>query len=190
MKKNELKLSYEEYLTKIYKDNNLDVIIYPTTKNKLLKIGASGLINTSAHAASTVGFPAISMPLGFDSDLLPYGIEFMSLKGEDEKLLNIASIYEEINTFKSPIIAPSLYETYEEVNKLIDNYLDNKNIFLKNNWLKKVKKYFANYNENENVVEDAKLLNQEYNKRIYLYRLIIIILILILYLYLRSKFRK
>ena len=84
--KNKLKLSYEEYLTKIYNDNNLDVIVYPTTKNKLLKVGSSGLINLSAHAASTVGFPAISMPLGFDSDNLPYGMEIMGQKGKEKTI--------------------------------------------------------------------------------------------------------
>ncbi len=188
--KNKLKKEYEEYLTKIYNDNNLDVIIYPTTKNKLLKIGATGLINTSAHAASTVSFPAISMPLGFDSSNLPYGIEFMALRNEDNKLFNIASIYEEINTINSPQIAPSLYKTYPEVKELIKNYDSNRQIFLKSRWIKEVKEYFKNYNKNENVVEQAIILNKEYTKKIYLNRLIKVGLILLIYLYLRSKFRK
>lgn len=188
--KNKLKKEYEEYLTKIYNDNNLDVIIYPTTKNKLLKIGATGLINTSAHAASTVSFPAISMPLGFDSSNLPYGIEFMALRNEDNKLFNIASIYEELNTINSPQIAPSLYKTYPEVKELIKNYDSNRQIFLKSRWIKEVKEYFKNYNKNENVVEQAIILNKEYTKKIYLNRLIKVGLILLIYLYLRSKFRK
>lgn len=187
--KNKNKSTYAEYLTKIYNDKKLDIIIYPTTKNKLLKIGASGLINTSAHAASTVGFPAISMPLGFDSDNLSYGIEFMALKGEDEKLFNIASVYEMINTFDSPAIAPSLYETYTEVNNLIKNYQSKQKIFLKSHWLKEVKEYFKNYNQNEDVLNEAKLLNADYTKRLYLNKLIKIGLVVVMYLYIRGKFR-
>ena len=87
------------------------------------------------------------MPLGFDSSNLPYGIEFMALRNEDNKLFNIASIYEEINTINSPQIAPSLYKTYPEVKELIKNYDSNRQIFLKSRWIKEVKEYFKNYNK-------------------------------------------
>ena len=188
--KNDNKEKYKEYIEKIYNDNNLDVIVYPTTKNKLLKRGESGLINTSAHAASTLGFPAISMPLGFDSEDLPYGIEFMTLRNEDNKLFNITSRYEKINNISEPIVAPSLYDINPEVDKLIDNYNSSKKLFLKANWIKKVKEYFQKYNKNENVVQDAQKLNSIFTKRLYLNKFLKVVLILLVFLYIRKKFIK
>lgn len=185
--KNQLKNKYKTYLEKIYKDNNLDVIVYPTTKNKLLKQGTTGIINTSAHAASTVGFPAISMPLGFDSDKLPYGIEFMALNNEDNKLFNIVSIYEDINIIDYPTIAPSLYTIDEEVTKLLNNYLGNQKILFKKSWNKKVKTYLTNYNDSEDVINEAKILNKEYQKRLLLKRLIRVVFILTIILYLKNR---
>lgn len=188
--KNKLKDKYRNYLEKIFVNNKLDVIVYPTTKNKLLKNGTTGIINTSAHAASTVGYPAISMPLGFDSDNLPYGIEFMALNNQDERLFNIVNIYEGINNFDAPTIAPSLYEIDDEVSKLIDNYRSDKKPLFKNNWSKKVKKFFANYNNLDDVSEEAEKLNKEYQKRLFLKRLIKVVFILTIILYLKNKISK
>ena len=188
--KNKIKKDYTDYLNKIFDANNLDVIVYPTTKNKLLKLGTTGIINTSAHAASTVSFPAISMPLGFDSDNLSYGIEFMTKSFEENKLFNITSIYEQISNIKNPITIPNLYEIDSEVTSLISNYKNPKNIFLKFIWQKKVKNYLKNYNEDNNYLINAKMLNKEYHKRVFLLRFIKIMLILLIYLYFSSKFKK
>lgn len=199
--KNRKKNNYKEYISNIYKENNLDAIIYPTTKNKLLKTNESGLINISAHAAPSIGFPAISMPLGFDSDNLPYGIEFMGLESDDEKLLNIVYNYEKLNVKNNnPSISPNLYEIYDEVNKLIKNYqkISNKNnprIVTK--WQTKVEKYFKKYNDNKNVIKDAKELNKKYKiTKIlsFMIKLLIYILLFILssivILLIRKKIRR
>ena len=188
--KNKNKQKYSNYIEKIYTDNNLDVIIYPTTKNKLLKDGTAGIINTSAHAASTINYPAISMPLGFDKDNLPYGLEFMVPKNQDEKLFNIVNIYEKINPINKPEIAPNLYKIDESVIDLLNNYQSPQKVILKYNWKNKAKEFFKTYNENKNVEKEAKKLNQEYKKRILFLRLIKIVLLLLIFLYIRSKFKK
>lgn len=187
--KNKNKKTYEEYISKIFKDNNLDVIIYPTTKNKLLKVGESGLINTSAHAASTINYPAISMPLGFDKDNLPYGLEFMTIKNQDEKLLNIVNVYEQIHIINYPNINPSLYKIDEEVTNLLNIYESQEHQKIRKSWNKKVKEFFKNYNENDYVKEDAKELIQELKNKLLKIRLIKIVLVLLIFLYIRRKLR-
>ena len=188
--KNEKKEKYQNYLEKIFKDKTIDVIVYPTTKNKLLKVGTSGIINLSAHAASTVGFPAISMPLGFDKDNLPYGIEFMTLKNNDDKLFNITSVYETLNSNNTLPDIPNLYEIDNEVELLLKNYQSNTKIFRKNNYLKQVKEYLKNYNNSNDVINEAKKLNNLYKKRLYLNYLIKVAFILLIILYLKSSKNK
>jgi Asp-tRNA(Asn)/Glu-tRNA(Gln) amidotransferase A subunit family amidase len=188
--KNQKKQEYQTYIEQIYKENNLDVIVYPTTKNKLLNIGASGLVNLSAHASSTLGYPAISLPLGLDSNNLPYGIEFMALKNEDNKLLNIAYVYENLTSLN--LSSPnnvSLYEIDEEVEKLLTNYQSHKKIILKTNWQKKVKNYFKTYSDSETVIEDAKELNKLYQRRLYLKYTLSIVAILLIFLTFKLKFK-
>lgn len=159
---------YDEYLKNIYKSNNLDVIIYPTVKNQLLKVNKSGIVNIAAHASPVVGYPSITMPLGFDQDNLPYGIEFMSLKGEDNLLLNIAGVYETLNNKSkiTPSIAPSLYNIDNQTQKLVSRYLktnqSTKNNFIKQRWISKTKKYFSQYNDFENHEQISKKLNNNY----------------------------
>ena len=109
--KNELKTEYKDYITNIMDKYKLNAIVYPTTKNKLLEAGTTGFTNLSAHAASTISFPAISVPLGFDSDNLPYGIEFMAKANEENTIYNITSVYEKLNiNITTPGITPNLYK--------------------------------------------------------------------------------
>lgn len=200
--KNATKQTYKDYLYSIYNDNKLDIIIYPSTKNKLLKIGESGLSNLSLHAASTVGFPAITVPLGFDSDDLPYGLEFMALDGNDNLLLNIASVYQELNyKYKLPSIAPSLYKIASPVKKLVikfNNYQNKKMLnFIDKIWLQKASDYFKSYNSNPNIVKDATKLNTNYyfiKFLSFIFKIVLIIFlilfVLIILLLIRKKILK
>lgn len=166
--KNILKEDYRKYIENIMIENNIDVMMYPTTKNKLLKRGATTKSqNLSAHASSTINYPAITLPLGFDENNLPYGIEFMAKTNEEQLLFDIANIYEKLNgnNLSSPL-APSLYEIPKEAEELVDNY---KNIFNKNkktkqekSWLIKVQNIFRNYSEEKNF-EKINMLNIEYS---------------------------
>ena len=148
---------------------NYDAIIYPTLKTALYtneEARYSQIYTPSSSTASLIGYPAISVPMGYYNDL-PYGMEIMSKS--ETTLYQIASAYENVtNYYKTPSIAPSLYEIPDEINNLIEvynNYKDNDNYDIIND---KVKNYFINFdgevatinnliNEYENfVVEDIE----------------------------------
>lgn len=163
--KDELKENYKDYIEGIMEENNLDAIIYPSSKNKILELGTIGIINLSAHAASTINYPAITIPIGYDSDNLPYSLEIMTKTQNDSLLLSIANKITSLNLYESKNPLPSLYEVDEEVTKLIQKYTkrcNQKTTFLNKKWFNKVKKYFKNYQNIENPRKEAKSLNQNY----------------------------
>lgn len=156
--KNEYKKTYANYITKIMEENNLDAIFYPATKNKLLKLKESDYINLTSHAAASISFPAITMPLGFDKDNLPYGIEFMAKKNNDELLYNIVSLYEQdYIEITPPKIAPNLYEISTEDKELLKLYKYNITNDRYKEWITKVKEYYKNYNEEDNTYASSLL---------------------------------
>lgn len=160
--KNRIKYSYTQYIGNFYDENDINIIMYPTSKNKLLKIGTSGLINLSAHASSTINYPAITIPMGYDDDGLPYGLEIMSQTGTDIDLLSIASSLEKLNITENKLAEPSLYEVTNETTKLINRYKSRyhkNNIFLMKKWMNKSKSYIENYNNIENKTDEAKKIN-------------------------------
>lgn len=163
--KDELKENYKDYIEDIMKENNLDAIIYPSSKNKILELGTTGIINLSAHASSTINYPAITIPIGYDRDNLPYSLEIMTKTQNDSLLLSIANKIDSLNLYESKNPLPSLYEVDEEVTKLIQKYkkrYNQKTTFLNKKWINKVKKYFKNYQNIENPKKEAKSLNQNY----------------------------
>lgn len=163
--KDELKENYKDYIEDIMKENNLDAIIYPSSKNKILELGTTGIINLSAHASSTINYPAITIPIGYDRDNLPYSLEIMTKTQNDSLLLSIANKIDSLNLYESKNPLPSLYEVDEEVTKLIQKYTkryNQKTTFLNKKWFNKVKKYFKNYQNIENPRKEAKSLNQNY----------------------------
>lgn len=163
--KDELKEKYKDYIEGIMEENNLDAIIYPSSKNKILELGTTGIINLSAHAASTINYPAITIPIGYDRDNLPYSLEIMTKTQNDSLLLSIANKINSLNLYESKNPLPSLYEVDEEVTKLIQKYkkrYNQKTTFLNKKWINKVKKYFKNYQNIENPKKEAKSLNHNY----------------------------
>lgn len=163
--KDELKENYKDYIEGIMVENNLDAIIYPSSKNKILELGTTGIINLSAHAASTINYPAITIPIGYDNDNLPYSLEIMTKTQNDSLLLSIANKITSLNLYESKKPLPSLYEVDEEVTKLIQKYTkryNQKTTFLNKKWFNKAKKYFKNYQNIENPRKEAKSLNQNY----------------------------
>lgn len=163
--KDELKENYKDYIEDIMKENNLDAIIYPSSKNKILELGTTGIINLSAHASSTINYPSITIPIGYDSDNLPYSLEIMTKTQNDEFLLSLANKINSLRLYESKNPLPSLYEVDEEVTKLIQKYdkrYNKKNILFNKKWLKKVKNYFKDYQNIEKPETEAKKLNQNY----------------------------
>lgn len=163
--KDELKENYKDYIEDIMKENNLDAIIYPSSKNKILELGTTGIINLSAHASSTINYPSITIPIGYDSDNLPYSLEIMTKTQNDEFLLSLANKINSLILYESKNPLSSLYEVDEEVTKLIQKYdkrYNKKNTLFNKKWLKKVKNYFKDYQNIEKPENEAKKLNQNY----------------------------
>jgi amidase len=77
---------------KLIKDNNLDAMV------------------TLGPDASTVlaigGYPGITVPAGYESDGMPFGILFGGLKGTEPKLIEIAYAFEQATIARRP--PPSL----------------------------------------------------------------------------------
>lgn len=71
------KEGFEKFMT----DNNLDAIVAPESYGyTILGFG---------------GYPGITVPAGFDSQGVPFGILFAGLKGSEAKLIEIAYAFEQ-----------------------------------------------------------------------------------------------
>lgn len=156
-----------EYVNQKFLDNNLDYIIYPSTKNELYKRGEDGnLLNASKTFSSTIGYPALVVPLGYFNNL-PYGLEFMAKEGEEEKLYNLALVYEKGNNYNGFVAnsAPPLYEVSEDnkklVNLFIESYENNNDEVVK--WRGKVISYFRTYAKQESNENDSSRLIDEFS---------------------------
>lgn len=146
------------------KFSDFDAIIYPTLQSKvmLLNEAKTTKIKTFSYAiAPLVGFPAISIPMGFYEDM-PYGMEILSKEGNEDIIYNIAYNLEKINNFyKLPDIAPSLYEISDQMNILLNYYEDNNNE--KYTEIKsEIKEFIENYNNISNKEEKINELIIKY----------------------------
>ncbi|KAJ3682559.1 hypothetical protein LUZ60_015132 [Juncus effusus] len=75
-------------LEKLFKDHKLDAIITPgATSHSILAIG---------------GFPGITVPAGFGTDNVPFGICFGGLKGFESRLIEIAFGFEQATKVRKP----------------------------------------------------------------------------------------
>jgi aspartyl-tRNA(Asn)/glutamyl-tRNA(Gln) amidotransferase subunit A len=81
--------------------SKFDLILTPTTPTTAFKIGEKSSDPVSMYlsdifttVANLAGIPAISLPVGLDSNGLPIGMQLMAAKGKDRFLLNIAEQFE------------------------------------------------------------------------------------------------
>lgn len=151
-----------EYLNNYYEENEIDVVLYPTTKNKLIKLTEldnENLNSISKSISSTAGYPAITLPLGFINEL-PYGMELLALKNGEDVLVKIASSYDSTyNTITIPDKASNLYEIDDKTSYIVEQYQDIDNESLKD----ETKEYFNEYNEDSN---NEELYNKYINNTI------------------------
>jgi Asp-tRNA(Asn)/Glu-tRNA(Gln) amidotransferase A subunit family amidase len=87
-------------------ENGVDVIVTPTTaitapplQADALGRGESDLVTLSrimrfAQPANMTGFPAITVPAGYDADALPIGVQFTARPWAERTLLKVASTLE------------------------------------------------------------------------------------------------
>ena len=152
---------FKEYVDNIMKKYDVDVLLYPTTKNKLLKITETEVVDLKTNSyviAPVIGYPAINLPIGFDSDSLPYGMELLTTANNEELLYSLGILYEEnTNYYKLPNISPNLYELPKNINTLIDYYKKYKSSEYKE-INEKTKDFFKNYNE----IDDKETIINEY----------------------------
>lgn len=90
--------------------NDVDVIITPTSPVKAFKIGekisdplemySSDICTVTVNIA---GLPAVSVPCGFSNDGLPYGMQIIGKKFDEQRILNVALAHENsFGAFKMP----------------------------------------------------------------------------------------
>ena len=151
------KSKYRLYVDSVFEEYDLDIILYPTLKNRVFKYNKTGNISPGSSLGSVIGYPSITVPMGTISDGFSYNIEFFSLKNRENILYNIASIYEEINgnDLSIPTLVPALYEIPETVTELKRLYEDvvkmNSDIGEVKEWLNECRMFFKNYNSYEDV---------------------------------------
>jgi len=160
------KQSYQDYVASIYETYDLDVIIYPTTKNELSKLNETTLNSPGSHIGSVIDYPSITVPLG-TIDNLPYGIEFLAQTNQEELLYKIAYQYEQSTTLITTSLAPNLYEIPASISTLVNSYQDliNENKSTNNDLIEEIKTFFQDYNEIENLENNATILLDQIDNR-------------------------
>lgn len=160
---------YREYVSNYFDEYELDVILYPTLKNKVFKYNKTGNISPGSSLGSVIGYPSITVPMGFIGDF-SYGIEFLSMAYDEDVLYNVALEYEKINgnLIETSNLTPSLYTVPSSVVNLMDIYEDvlamNNKSSLLDEWSNDVYDFFVNYNGMENVDLVANELIDSYEK--------------------------
>ncbi len=161
-----------------FEEYDIDAIIYPTLKTELLtneEAKYSQIYTPSSSTAPLIGFPALTIPMGFYNGL-PYGLEIMAQANNENIIYQIASAYENLNNYyQTPNIAPSLYEIPEEINALLEYYDTCKNEEKYANINNEVQEYFLNFDgnvdninnlinkyEEESLVAEPKIENYNY----------------------------
>lgn len=88
---------------KLMEDNKLDAMVTPGwVASTVLAIG---------------GYPAISVPAGYDIDEMPYGICFGGLKGGEPKLIEIAYGFEQATVVRRPPASKSsdFFDSFKDI---------------------------------------------------------------------------
>ena len=98
----------------MFKQNNLDAIVYPTRMNRPAQIAAppGPALGTGISArgiANLTGFPALVVPAGFTTDDLPVGISFLGTAFSEPKILALGYSFEQAtHALRRPVHAPAL----------------------------------------------------------------------------------
>jgi len=84
--------------------HNIDVIIYPTWRYppRIIDDNESAHGNNSSIIAPHTGQPSITVPMGFTSNGLPAGLQFLARPFDDAKLFQYAYAYEQFTQHRKP----------------------------------------------------------------------------------------
>src|SRR4029079_985191 len=80
---------------------HLDALVYPTMRQRPVRIGGAQSGSTCPLSASS-GLPAISVQAGFASDGLPVGIELLGRPFADARLVALAFAFEQLGPRRRP----------------------------------------------------------------------------------------
>ncbi|MBR6689296.1 MAG: amidase [Clostridia bacterium] len=156
---------FADYVESKMDKYDVDVLVYPTTKNVITKVSNASIKSPSSTISPPTGYPAISIPMGFKNGL-PYGIEFVAKYNEEHLLYAITEALENKDEVKISELTPDLYEISDEVETLVDFYKENLET-LNTKRYKEVKEdmldFFDEYNAIENKEETATALIGKYN---------------------------
>ncbi len=165
------KKTYRDYIDGYFEEYDLDVIIYPTLKNKVYKNSDKNGKNVSPGSSigSVVGYPSVTVPMGYIGEF-SYGIEFLGRAYSEETLYRVAAGYEEVNNNEliNPVLVSSLYDVPTSVTKLLGLYEDilskNSEVGKVREWLDEVELFISSYNTLEDVDVEATRLIDMYDE--------------------------
>ena len=158
---------YEEYIEKQMDKYDVDVLAYPTTKNKITTIKSASVTSPSFAISPVTGMPAISIPMGFGTDNLPYGIEMVAKDNNEAMLYTISDMLVEEKDFKMSKLTPTLYEVDDDVTNLVGLYKTNQDTLNTKDYLavkQNIQEFFTNYNSYTNHEQQAISLIDSYNQ--------------------------
>ncbi|CAA7034814.1 unnamed protein product [Microthlaspi erraticum] len=120
-----------EYHMDIFK--NVDVIVTPTTgmtaplippdalKNGETNFQVTAYLMRFAQAANLLGFPAISIPIGYDKEGLPIGLQIMGRPWAEATILGLAAAVEELAPVtKKPAVYHDVLNTKTSLTDLLE----------------------------------------------------------------------
>lgn len=121
---------YAKY-QKMFADNNISAVIFPTYLNAPLymekeeEFYEQTYITNCNLLSSVIGVPEISVPIGVHSRGAGIGMEIAALKYEEQLLLNYAYAYtEKYNYRQIPALAPDLYEIHAD--RTLEDFISGK----------------------------------------------------------------
>ncbi len=167
--RNKKKAKYRKYVDDYFLENDLDVILYPTLKNKVYSYKSGKNISPGSSLGSVIGYPSITVPMGFIGEF-SYGVEFLGTGYSENTLYNVAQEFESVSELKlsNSLLTPPLYVVPENVKELIKCYEEQltkqSDIGAVGDWMIEVKEFFKNYNSYEDIEIRAKELIVKYNK--------------------------
>lgn len=151
---------FENYILSVFEEYDLDLLVYPTTKNKVFPLSSSSTLNApGSFLGSVIGYPSITVNMGY-IDGFPYGLEFFSLKNEEELIYQVSYLFEQESNLAivNSSLTPSLYEIPDYI-EVLKYYYEQDNSTLK----EETKEYFLNYSQNseaENEIEAQNLIDK------------------------------
>ncbi|MEL6260942.1 MAG: amidase family protein [Cyanobacteria bacterium J06626_6] len=93
------RVELRQLLSNLFRRLRLDALAYPHQRQQVARIGEQQMGRNGFLAAAS-GFPAITVPAGFDNDGVPVGLELMALPFQEPKLLQMAYAYEQATQWR------------------------------------------------------------------------------------------